>query len=142
MQQSPGSGISIIQQQRSESVAGSCSVCSDHHSAAGSTQPMGGGSLLLASKTDSRSARGNRAFYSVHQQKGINRRQRSFEQCLGKISPRGWESYIDCEIIPKGNTIILVSFLSHGCYFTTAALQTKACSTADEAPFAAACLWV
>lgn len=87
--------------------------------------------MLLGNKMDSRSARGNIAFYSVHQQKWINIRQRSFEQCLGKISPRGQESYIDCEIIPKGNIIILVSLLSHGCYFTTPVIKTKPCNATD-----------
>lgn len=81
---------------------------------------------------DSRSARGNIAFYSVHQQKWINIRQGSFELCLGKISPRGRESYIDCEIIPKGNIIILVSLLSHGCYFTTPVVKTKARNATEQ----------
>lgn len=81
---------------------------------------------------DSRSARGNIAFYSVHQQKWINIRQWSFEQCLGKISLRGQESYIDCEIIPQGNIIILVSLLSQGCYFTTPVIKTKARNATDQ----------
>lgn len=80
--------------------------------------------LLLGNKTGSRRAGGNIAFHSVHQQKWINIRQGSSEQWLGKISPRGQESYIDREIIPKGNIIILVSLLSPGCYFTTPVIQT------------------
>lgn len=83
-------------------------------------------SLLPGNKMDSTGAMGNTLFYSVHQQKWVNIRQRSFWQCLGKILPREQKCYIECEIIPKGRIIILLLFLSHGCYFTTHVIKTKA----------------
>lgn len=95
--------------------------------------PANGGSSLPGNKVGSGSARGNRAFYLVHQQEWINLRQRYSQQRRVKYH-RGiyWESCIGCEAIPRGSVTIPVAPLPRGRYFTAPDIETKACNATDQ----------